>query len=335
MDWNELRERAEDAQLTTSFLAQNLPPDWVAQVKMGLALEVGYDGRAIGQCPFHDDADPSFACYDARDGRRRWGCWSCQVGGDVLDLIARHERCGVLAAIDTARRWWREYELSGMPAPTPKPAEERHLPEGTLTWYQQADFGPTTVAGLMQLGAAKGWDWLNSHDEATAVANRFRIKRAERQLLVPHFSMFDNGVVFDYELRGLKTRTVDGKGRLTAVHGSRLDQLYGLWNLNMSNSVILCEGESDTWCAHLAFPQTALGLPAGASSYPKFMEQLRNRRVLLAFDGDAAGDFARERWGQLLRGVAAEVHVGYVERGLDLAKLGPEALKACWGAFFR
>ena len=40
----------------------------------------------MARCPFHDDRSPSLSLFTGRDGKPRWRCHSCAVGGDALDL---------------------------------------------------------------------------------------------------------------------------------------------------------------------------------------------------------------------------------------------------------
>ena len=41
------------------------------------------------RCPFHDDRTPSLSLFTGRDGKPRWRCFACDMGGDALDLEAR------------------------------------------------------------------------------------------------------------------------------------------------------------------------------------------------------------------------------------------------------
>lgn len=43
-------------------------------------------GELTGCCPFHRDRTPSFTIYD---GGRRFKCFGCGAGGDVLDFVSR------------------------------------------------------------------------------------------------------------------------------------------------------------------------------------------------------------------------------------------------------
>ena len=46
--------------------------------------------RRMARCPFHEDREPSLSLYRSRrDGRERWRCHGCDIGGDAIDLEAR------------------------------------------------------------------------------------------------------------------------------------------------------------------------------------------------------------------------------------------------------
>ena len=46
--------------------------------------------RLVGQCPFHEDSDPSFAVWKIEDDVELCGCWVCDFRpGDVYDFLRR------------------------------------------------------------------------------------------------------------------------------------------------------------------------------------------------------------------------------------------------------
>jgi putative DNA primase/helicase len=73
----------------------------------------------VGQCPFHNDSDPSLTIYRGRDAVQRYRCFPCGVGGDVIDFMAAIE--GVDAA-EACRR------LEGNALPAPGAFVPRELP---------------------------------------------------------------------------------------------------------------------------------------------------------------------------------------------------------------
>ena len=66
----------------------------------GIVLRSSDRGRGrwfAGRCPFHDDIHPSFWIDSARG---LWGCHSCGLVGDVVNLYARLHRTSVRIAIN-------------------------------------------------------------------------------------------------------------------------------------------------------------------------------------------------------------------------------------------
>ena len=70
-------------------------------------LDVGRNKKAL--CPFHNDRNPSLSFYrDRRSDEQRYKCFSCQAGGDVIDLV------GFLAntpPLETVRELNQTYNL--------------------------------------------------------------------------------------------------------------------------------------------------------------------------------------------------------------------------------
>lgn len=57
-------------------------------------IEVGRGGFA--SCPFHKDKSPSLKYYEKEN---RWHCFSCNKGGDVIDLIQEIKSCTLAEAV--------------------------------------------------------------------------------------------------------------------------------------------------------------------------------------------------------------------------------------------
>ncbi len=53
------------------------------------------------RCPLpgHNDSKPSFGTYD---NGRKWKCFGCGRGGDVIDLIKGLDNCGFERALEVA-----------------------------------------------------------------------------------------------------------------------------------------------------------------------------------------------------------------------------------------
>ena len=64
-------------------------------------IEVSRNNKAL--CPFHDDHTPSLSFKG-----QRYKCFSCEVGGDVIDLVSRLTN---LSPLDTVRELNDAYRL--------------------------------------------------------------------------------------------------------------------------------------------------------------------------------------------------------------------------------
>jgi len=82
-------------------------------------------------CPFHPDRSPSFTIYS---GDRRWHCFGCGRGGDVIDYTRQAEGVGVIEAI-------RLLDAGAIPVVEPKAAawpEETDRTDEALAIWQAA-----------------------------------------------------------------------------------------------------------------------------------------------------------------------------------------------------
>lgn len=57
--------------------------------------------RFVGSCPFHDEKSPSFTVYPENQS---WFCFSCNRGGDVIDLTMAVEHIDFKAAAGVLTR---------------------------------------------------------------------------------------------------------------------------------------------------------------------------------------------------------------------------------------
>lgn len=131
---------------------------------------------------------------------------------------------------------------------------------------------------------------------------------------------------------GIKYRPADPRASAKwSEGGSKYKEPYGIHRDTGQDTVLLCEGESDTWAAAWALRDKVesvlvLGLPT-ASRTPdaKAQKRLAGRNVVLAFDPDRAGAMATERWTTALHAARGVWYVP-VPDGKDLASVGVDAL---------
>jgi hypothetical protein len=101
----------------------------------------------------------------------------------------------------------------------------------------------------------------------------------------------------------------------TGLNGTRLEELplYGahlVSDVGADEFIVICEGEkARDALERVKIPAVGTVTGAAATPGPEALEVLRDRRVCLWPDNDAAGRAHMERIGQRLQGVAAEVRI--------------------------
>lgn len=298
-----------------------LPMEWLLHL---YGLHAQLDGsRLVLPCPFHDDSRPSFTIRVAEDGTEIAGCWSCpdKQSGDLFDLIrwltgAPSYAHAVALLAPLQQRYAEDTAWHAQPRRILQAAPKTD-PEVFAQLARQAY--DTAVAGsplLRQLidwkrSTDQGWQYLTpeflmtewcvgvvpdrtdtrvlTNPDGGAYSSQTRVIPGS-QIVVPHYDA-------DGVCRAVKTRYIGGK--LISMRGSDLSHLYGAWRPRRFEKTVLCEGESDAWVASAVLRDRAdvLALPSGATGpKPQWIEFLRGRDVVLAFDGDEAGRKAAALW---------------------------------------
>ena len=318
----------------------------------------------VGLCPFHAEKSPSF---NVREESGRYKCFGCDASGDVFTFVQEIEHVDFVGAVEQlAGRAGIQltYTSTGQ---SKERARRKQLVEAMATaidWYHDRllnDPGARPardylrsrglsgdIARQFKLGwAPDDWDALArgagvSADLLREVGLVFQNKRNRSQdafrarVLFPIFS--DTG-----EAIGVGGRVLPGSDDPAKYKNSpetpiytKSKTLYGLnWaksDIVSSDQAIVCEGYTDVIGFHRA------GLPrAVATCGTAFTEEhvrLLKRytsRVVLAFDADAAGQGAAERFYEWEEKYQVEVSVARFVGGKDpgdLAQSDPEALGA-------
>lgn len=327
----------------------------------------------IGRCPFHDDREPSFV---VSPGKNLWYCHgACQQGGSVVDFVMRaegvsfrhavdllREGVGVSAAAPVARS-----TVAKLPSLAPAEAEDEELLARVVAFYAQTlRESPEALAYL----ARRRLD----HPEAL---ERFQLGYANRTL---GYRLPEKNRRQGAELRGRLQRLgilrasghehfvgslvvpVVEEGRVLELYGRKIGErlregtplhLYlpgphrGVWNreaLLASEELIVCESLLDAlsfWCHGFRHVTTAYGVEGFGDEHLAALEQAGTRRVLIAFDGDEAGEKGARKLAALLTGRGVDCYRVPFARGEDAndvvvaAKVPQDALgrllrKAVW-----
>jgi DNA primase len=336
--------------------------DFVALAGEHLALRrVGT--RWVGLCPFHTEKSPSFS-INAELGM--YYCFGCGAKGDVITFVREvehvdfveavenlagragislrydnettgrdHQRRGrIHETLETAIEWYHQKLLSG-----PESAPAR-------AYLRSRGYNGDVVRAYRLGWAPDGWDrlvkslslpapalvdaGLATVDQSGRYTDFFRAR-----ILFPIFEAGGRPVGAGGRLlpggRGPKYKNTSG----TAVYDkSRV--LYGLnWAKKAvvdRSRVVVCEGYTDVIGLQLAGVEEAVAT-CGTALADGHIRLLTNfaRRIVLAYDADAAGQAAAERFYEWESRYEVDIRVAALPGGADpadLARTDPAALAA-------
>lgn len=313
-------------------------PHYTSAKDIRLVLPVGYvlqkhgiDFTEVGDklaalCPFHADTEESFDVFG--EHLEFWGCHPCYggIGGDVVDLIRAFEgwdENDTPLAVDRANELIIEMSTDGYSGPREGKAREQ-LDIMKASKFVTRAFNEANISLLDAFCQLKQFKYGGQY-----LHEQFGIGTWADWIVIPFYNQ-------DGELAAYKRRTIrDLAKRPRAAKGADFDELfYNHWRLtnDITRTVVLCEGESDTWTTHADIGDrfTVLGIPTGAGDEKEHKEPpqtqlLAGRKVILAFDGDSAGRAARQAWDEALSKYECEVLFAPVPEGKDMSTVDSPA----------
>ncbi|HEX5587012.1 MAG TPA: DNA primase [Acidimicrobiia bacterium] len=338
--------------------------DLVALASEHLALKrVGKSYK--GLCPFHAEKTASFY-VNPENGRYK--CFGCDAGGDAISFVREVEHLDFVDAVERlAARAGITLRYDNAAVTKDRGRRDRLVETvgAAIDFYEQllleAAEGGTARRYLRSRGfdgdAARrfrlGWspddfDRLSIHlqrkgfsrddivDAGLAFVNRVNKLQDQfrARLMFPIFDTRGDAVGF-----GGRSLTDDGPKYKNSAdnalyHKSRL--LYGLsWakaEIVARGEVIICEGYTDVMAFALAGAPNAVAT-CGTALADDHFQILKNlaRKVVLAYDSDAAGQGAAEKWYAWEQQFEIQVQVADLPAGRDPADVwhdDPAALLA-------
>jgi DNA primase len=335
--------------------------DFVAIAGEHIALKrVGT--RFVGLCPFHAEKSGSFS-VNAELGL--YYCFGCQAKGDAITFVREVRHLDFVEAVEFLAAK-AGIELRYDDAAGGKDRQRRNVlieaMEKAVDWYhdrllKSEDGGPARnylrqrgydgdLVRSFKLGwAPDDWDALSKAlklpDDVLRDTGLGFVNRRQRQqdsfrarVMFPIFDVSGKPVAFG----GRIMQGADGpkykNSPETPIYSKRRT-LYGLnWaktDVVDAGEVIVCEGYTDV----IGFFQAAVPravATCGTALADEHFNMLKNfaRRVVLAYDADAAGQAAAERFYEWERRFDIDVHVLALPAGTDpadLARRDPEALR--------
>lgn len=319
--------------------------------------------RWVGLCPFHAERSPSF---NVNQELGLYRCWGCQVRGDAITFIREVEHLDFVAAVELLAGWagvTLRYSDKDEGEGRKRRGKLVAAVEQAVDWYHQRLLSAPDAAAARKYLRERGltgeevrafrigwapdaWDELTKAlrlpDDVVRDTGLGYLNRNGRQtdafrgrILFPIFDANGDAV-------GFGGRVMPGgegpkyKNTPETVLYQKSKLLYALnWSkarIVNDDRAIICEGYTDV----IGFARA--GLPAavatcGTALTEEHVRLLRRyaRKLVLAFDADAAGQAAAERFYQWERDHEIEVSVADLPPGVDPADLAgsdPERLAA-------
>jgi DNA primase len=306
-----------------------------------------------GLCPFHADKKPSFSVSPLTQSYR---CWSCGEKGDVFTFIQKKENLDFVEALEfLARRAGMPFERrKGSPEKASEREQMRELNQLATRFFQdRLAKSRDAQAYLAQRGILKEtqekFDIGFAPDDWEALVFHLQQKRANLDLAAKiglvkvrtqegrgYYDTFRNRLMFPIHningeviaFGGRAMRSDEQAKYLNSEQSPLFDKsrtLYGLHfarrKLSGDTPAVFVEGYVDVITAHQAgFTQCVATLGTSMTEEHARMLARYNPRVLICYDGDAAGTKATLRGAAVWEAVGvegAEVRVARLPAGDD------------------
>jgi DNA primase len=326
--------------------------DLVALAGEHIALKrVG--NRYMGLCPFHAEKTPSFSINQELG---LWKCFGCDKGGDAITFIREVEhldfadaierlaaRAGVTLRYDSKATGENRKRRDRLAEAVGEAIGFYHrllleAPEGgRARQYLRSRGFDGDAARRFSIGwSPDDWDLLSrdlqskkfSRDDITGAGLAFvnRVNKLQDQfrarLMFPIYDSRGEPAGFGGRALGDEGPKYKNSPDSAIYQKSRL--LYGLnWakgEIVAKGDVVICEGYTDVMAFALAGAANAVAT-CGTALADDHFQILKNlaRKVTLAYDADAAGRGAAERWYQWEQRFEIEVRVAALPAGRDPA----------------
>lgn len=305
--------------------------------------------RLKGLCPFHHEKTPSFTVDPEQ---QLFYCFGCQAGGDIFKFVQAYEKLDFVQSVEfLARRFGVAIPSAGKPSDDPR-GRVIEVNEAAQRFFRSQLLDPVaggrareylnrrgiseTIAETLGLGYAPDrWDALRDH----LGSKRFRMEDIEASGLVKPrdsgsgwYDRFRDRLIFP--IRDLDRRTIAFGGRSIGTGEPKYlnspetrayvkgEHLYGLDQAREAarreGYAIVVEGYVDLAAVKQAGFDNVVA-SCGTAFTPVHAKLLTRftSRVVVSFDGDAAGGNAAVRSLDILLERGLDVRVAELPGGMD------------------
>ena len=316
----------------------------------------------VGLCPFHAEKSGSF---NVREETKRYRCFGCGASGDVFTFVQEMEHVDFVGSIEhLANKVGMQltYTNAGQGKDRQRRKRLVEVMNSAVDWYHERLLtAPDAraardylrerglsgdVARQFKLGwAPDDWDQLAKGlgvpmEVLQEVGLAFVNKRGRPQdsfrarVMFPIFTDSGDAVAFGGRILPGSTDPAKYKNSSETTIYAKSKTLYGLnWakaNIVAADEVIVCEGYTDVIGFHRAGVARAVATCGTAltEEHVRLLKRFANK-VVLAFDADAAGQGAAERFYEWEKRYEVQVSVARFPAGKDpgeLASSDPAAL---------
>src|SRR3954470_6264452 len=326
--------------------------DLVALASEHLALKrVGRN--FVGLCPFHTEKSPSF---NINPEAGRFKCFGCDAGGDAITFVRAVEH---LAFVDAVKRLAARagitlrYDDKNVAKDRTRKQRLSEAVAAAIAFYHELLLGSGDAAIARRYLRSRGfdgdavrqfqlgfspddWDRLSvylqqkkfARDDIEGAGLAFVNKANKLQdqfrgrVMFPIYDQRGDAVGFGGRALGDEQPKYKNSPETSIYQKSRL--LYGLnWakgEVVGRGQVVICEGYTDVMAFALAGSPIAVAT-CGTALADDHFQILKNlaRKVVLAYDSDAAGQAAAERWYQWEQRYEIQLEVADLPAGKDPA----------------
>jgi len=308
------------------------------------------------RCPFHNEKTASFHISPSR---QTYYCFGCGKKGDVFSFVEEMEGTDFKGALKIlADRAGIELEYAPKESRDERERLYEALEEATKFFEQNLKGSLEAAEYLKSRGitvetrtrfrigfAPDEWRLLRAHLLAQGfsdkeIADAGLSKKAEGKQ-AEAYDVFRGRIIFP--LADAQGRIIAFSGRATAADAvakylnspdtmlfNKSEVLYGLDkakdSIRKKNYAVLVEGQMDLVLSHQAGVDNTVA-SSGTAFTQGHLERLRrlSPRIILAFDGDAAGEKAAEKSSALGLSLGMEVKIAELPEGKDPADLVRES----------